>query len=137
MVQYFQDSEKKVINPELLNEQAFSDAKTLRESRSPYMTSAQLRRFYGEAKNLEKKAVDRNTGEVTEEAFASVFPLVKMLKSKVAYAANPSNPKVPKEFKEWMDERIDKVQDARDFEAFLLHFEAVVGFCYGQGMKNT
>ncbi|MCF8030549.1 MAG: type III-A CRISPR-associated protein Csm2 [Desulfohalobiaceae bacterium] len=135
MVQYFQDSERKVINPELLNEQALSDARTIKQARPTQMTSAQLRRFYGEAKNLEKKATDKTSGRVTEEAFAPVFPLVKMLKSKVAYAANPSNPKVPKEFKDWMEERIDAVQTASDFQAFLLHFEAVVGFCYGEGMK--
>ena len=135
MVQYFQDSEKKVINPELLNEQALSDARTIKQGRSTQMTSAQLRRFYGEAKNLEKKATDKKSGQITEEAFAPVLPLVKMLKSKVAYAANPTNPKVPKEFKDWMEKRIDAIQTASDFQAFLLHFEAVVGFCYGEGMK--
>jgi CRISPR-associated protein Csm2 len=56
--------------------------------------------------------------------------------SKVEYAANPKKPKVPPKFKEWLELNIRSIKDADDFEAFLLHFEAVVGFCYGLGLKD-
>lgn len=138
MVQYYMEKQgEKVLNPALLNEEAHSVAQDFVSKKGTALTSAQLRRFYGEAKNLEKKATDKERNEITEESFAPVLPLVKMLKSKVAYAANPANPKVPEDFKKWLDKHLDSVNSAEEFKAFLLHFEAVVGFCYGLGMKNT
>ena len=60
-----------------------------------------------------------------------------MVKSKVAYASNPSNPKIPDAFKLWMTQNVDAIETVKDFEAFMLHFEAVVGFCYGLGISNS
>jgi len=98
------------------------------------ITSAQLRRFYGEFKSLEKKFQFRQgTGKSErEKAFLYVLPLIKMEKSKVAYAAK----KVPYDFKKWMNDNVDAIATPEDFEAFLLHFEAVVGFCYGLGISD-
>lgn len=106
------------------------------------ITSAQLRRFYGDFKGLEKKfqfkqnGLEPKSGLDKENAFLSVLPLIKMVKSKVAYAANPSNQKIPRAFMEWMNKNIDAINTSNDFEAFMLHFEAVVGFCYGHGVSN-
>lgn len=98
------------------------------------ITSAQLRKFYNEFKGLEKKLQFKaKTPELEEAAFRSILPLVKMVKSKVAYATGGN--KVPKGFADWLNKNVDTVNSARDFKAFLLHFEAVVGFCYGLGMK--
>lgn len=138
MVSYYLENQgEKVLNPALVNEEAQRVAQDFVSKKGASLTSAQLRRFYGEAKNLEKKATDKTRNEITEESFAPVLPLVKMLKSKVAYAANPANRKVPQEFRQWLDKHLDSVNSAEEFKAFLLHFEAVVGFCYGLGMRNT
>jgi len=135
MVQYYEEkNEQSVLRASLLDSEARKKAESLKKGG---MTSAQLRRFYGEVKNLEKKATDNETGEISEQKFLTVLPMVKMMKSKVAYANNPSNKKVPDEFREWMDEHLDSIESHRDFRAFLLHFEAVVGFCYGLGLKNN
>lgn len=102
------------------------------------VSSAQMRRFYGEFKELEKKLDFKSrTLKDRDAAFISILPLVKMVKSKVAYAANPSNPKIPQKFKIWMDENIEMINTVKDFEAFLLYFESVVGFYYGLGVKNS
>ena len=66
-----------------------------------------------------------------------VLPLVKMVKSKVAYASNPRNAKVPPSFADWLKKNIDAIETADDFKAFMLHFEAVVDFCYGLSMSNS
>jgi len=50
--------------------------------------------------------------------------LIKMVKSKVAY----SKEKVPSTFENFMNETISAIQTEKDFKAFMLHFEAVVGF---------
>lgn len=109
------------------NDRGFPD---LRRS----ITSAQLRKFYNEFKGLEKKLQFRaKTPDQEEAAFRGVLPLVKMVKSKVAYASGGN--KVPRSFADWLNRNVDAINSAREFKAFLLHFEAVVGFCYGLGMK--
>jgi CRISPR-associated protein Csm2 len=135
MVQYYEQSQgQNVLRVDLLDSEARSVADKLLRNK---LSSAQLRRFYGEIKSLEKKATDKEKGEMTTESFLPVLPLVKMMKSKVAYAANPQNRKVPQEFREWMEAHLDAIHSKDDFWAFLKHIEAVVGFCYGQGMKTT
>lgn len=100
------------------------------------ITSAQLRRFYNDFKCLEKKFQFKQGTVECEDPFLSILPLIKMQKSKVAYAVNPKKPKIPKEFETWMKKNIDAIATPKDFEAFLLHFEAVVGFCYGLGLSD-
>jgi CRISPR type III-A-associated protein Csm2 len=92
------------------------------------LTSAQLRKFHGEAKALEERIK-------TTDDFKKIRPLVKMLKSKVAYACpvTGSDRKVPEEFRKYIEEMVDNIDDDKDFKAFALCFEAVVGFFYGQG----
>lgn len=98
------------------------------------ITSAQLRKFYNEFKGLEKKLQFKaKTPDQEEAAFGGILPLVKMVKSKVAYASGGN--KVPRTFADWLNKNVDSIGTAKDFKAFLLHFEAVVGFCYGLGMK--
>jgi CRISPR-associated protein Csm2 len=87
------------------------------------LTTTQLRRFFGEFRQLEKK--------VNAVGFEKVKPLIKMVKSKALYAANPDKPKIPPSFASFLIENIDQIKEKRDFEAFMLHFEAVVGFFYG------
>lgn len=100
------------------------------------LNANQLRRFYNECKNLEKKYIFlQQKTQDGDSAFLQVLPLVKMLKAKVSYAANPSNPKIPRSFSDWMNKSIDAIENSKDFEAFLLSFEAVVGYCYGAGIS--
>jgi len=89
------------------------------------ISSSQLRRFFNEFRSLEKR-VD------STPSFDTVLPLIKMVKSKVSYAAGRgSGQQIPDTFKRFLNTNIDSIQDKQDFEAFMLHFEAVVGFCYG------
>jgi len=127
---YFFD-EKGNIKRALLDEKASEWAKSfVRPSgREKELTSAQLRKFYNEFKALEKK--------VGNKGFENTLPLIKMVKSKAAYSANPKNQKIPSRFKDFLWENIDAINEERDFKAFILLFEAVVGFCYGFGMKNN
>ena len=122
----------------LLDSEAQAAAETFvcTHDRRNKLNANQLRRFYNECKNLEKKYTflqQKNKDE--DSAFLQVLPLIKMLKAKVSYASNPSNPKIPKTFSAWLNAAIDGVKDAKDFEAFLLSFEAVVGYCYGAGIS--
>jgi len=130
----------------LLDDQAQRDADSFVRvnDRRDKLNANQLRRFYNECKNLEKRfsfAKQKQTSEsssievASHAAFLQVLPLIKMLKAKVSYAANPSNPKIPRKFSEWLNTSIDGIEDEKDFAAFLLSFEAVVGYCYGAGIS--
>ena len=134
--------EKGIIRSDLLemeaNKQAeefiqyYENRKTGRKSidNKGSLSSAQLRKFFNEFKQLEKK--------VGIEGFDKVKPLIKMVKSKAAYASNPSTPKIPRSFKNFLITNLDRIEGENDFQAFMLHFEAVVVFFYGiEGVKNN
>jgi CRISPR-associated protein Csm2 len=140
MKRYFDEGE--YIRAELLDEEAKKMAESFvvyrrdrdgsirRDNRGRPMTidaqtlsSAQLRRFFGDFKQLAKK--------VEKQDFEKIKPLIKMVKSKASYAANPGNPKIPEQFKNFLMENVDAINTKKEFEAFMLHFEAVVGFFYG------
>ena len=137
---YFYENE--VIRSDLLEKEACKQAEEFVAYRKNYKTgmkefdgkkslsSAQLRKFFNEFRQLEKK--------VGIEGFDKVKPLIKMVKSKAAYASNPSNPKIPHSFKNFLITNLDSIEKEKDFQAFMLHFEAVVGFFYGiEGVKNN
>lgn len=130
-VQYYKDGS---INPELVTKYAEECAlKFYDRNNKPQenVTSAQLRRFYGDVKNLEMRYMNSSDKKT---AFQHILPLIKLLKAKVAYARHRKLVNEP--FKNWIWENVDMVNSEKDFKAFLLYFEAVVGFCYGNGLKD-
>lgn len=120
------------IRPELLDQEARETAQTLSRERRPELTSSQLRRFYNEFRRLKVK-FDNDQ----EKNFKKILPLIKMQKSKTAYASNPKKPKIPKSFHDFITKHVDNINAGQDFEAFMLHFEAVIGFLYHEGMSNN
>lgn len=94
--------------------------------------ASQLRKFYGEVKKLEMRW--QNSGK-RGQAFGEILPLIKLLKAKAAYAN--SRDYVPDSFRTWIWDNVDLIKADKDFQAFLLYFEAVVGFCYGNGLTDN
>jgi len=134
-MEYFDQSGN--IKTELLDEKAASIAESFvqKDRRNPSrlsrgsLSSAQMRRFFSEFRQLEKK--------VKFKDFDKVKPLIKMVKSKASYAANRPTP-IPTTFKNFLVNNINGINTKEDFEAFMLHFEAVVGFFYGiPGVRNN
>lgn len=140
VINFYKDNAKKIIDENLLDSKAkawaesFIKPKQPKEKwqKNPKLNSAQLRKFHIEAKELEERVKNL---ENPDKEFPKLRPLVKMLKSKVAYAcpATGRDRKVPEEFRKYIEEMVDNVNDHRDFMAFALCFESVVGFFYGQG----
>jgi len=133
MAKYFYD-DKDNIKESLLTTQAKSWAESFVDPRKlgkdPKLTSAQLRKYHFEVKTLEER-----TKNMSNDDFLKLRPIIKMLKSKVAYACRTPgrDRKIPEAFKKYIDEMVDNVNDVNDFKAFALCFESVVGFFYGQG----
>lgn len=133
---FYEDKETDKIKETLLTDMAKAWAESFinpkqpkeRWQRNPKLTSAQLRKFHIEAKELEERA--KNTDD-----FSKIRPIIKMMKAKVAYACptTGTDRKVPEEFRQYIEEMIDNISDVKDFKAFALCFESVVGFFYGQG----
>ena len=93
--------------------------------------SSQLRKFYADVKGLERTWESQGC---TDTAFLGILPQIKILKAKAAYARGRGV--VPPTFVTWINSHVDNIANSEDFRAFLLHFEAVVGFCYGEGLKD-
>jgi len=92
------------------------------------LNSSQLRRFFGEVKDLYRQ------GQTGVDYKAVIEPRFKMLRSKVAYATHKvgATKGVPDSFKAFIDGGVKKVQTKDEFECFVKHFEAVVGFWFGK-----
>ncbi len=124
--------ENQRIRKELVGDEAREQAEKLTSGGK--LTSHQLRRFYNEFKILERKLDHKtaNRGVDEQEAFAEVLPLVMLNLPKLLYARDRRV--VPHEFTSWLEDCLKGIKDdVRNFRAFMLHFEAVVGFCYGTG----
>ena len=125
------------LDPKWVDSEALAVARTLVMKNSYGKTdkdsikSSQLRKFYADVKSLERTWEYQGRSEA---AFLGVLPQIKILKAKAAYAQGRGV--VPPAFTQWMNSHVDAVSTAADFKAFLLHFEAVVGFCYGEDLKD-
>ena len=128
-ITFYEDAEKSRMRRELVDAEALQCALAFApgDARNGIKAS-QLRKFYAEVKSLELAWKTRH------EDFNTVAPRIKLLKAKVSYALGRRV--VPASFKNWLCACVDKVNDGKDFVAFLLHFEAVVGFAYGEGLKD-
>ena len=92
------------------------------------LNSAQLRRFFGEAKDLLKRL------DAGRDYKKEIEPMFKMMRSKASYAwRNGQNAKIPREFHNFIENGVKKVANEEQFRLFVQHFEAVVGFLYGKG----
>ena len=125
------------LDPKWVDSKALAVARTL-VMRNSYgktdkdsIKSSQLRKFYADVKSLERTWEYQGCSDA---AFLGILPQIKILKAKAAYAQGRGV--VPPAFTQWMNSHVDAVSTAADFKAFLLHFEAVVGFCYGEGLKD-
>jgi len=126
-IQFDPSKDEKDLYGDLAEEQA----KELR------INSSQLRKFFGEAKDLYRQfnalIASVSTDEEKQRIYAEkIEARFLMLRSKIAYARRPNaQARLDDGFANFMDQCIRKVKNQRDFVRFILHFEAVVGFMYG------
>jgi CRISPR type III-A-associated protein Csm2 len=102
------------------------------------INSSQLRRFFGELKDLYRQwrsVVANRSDEEREGIYRARFePRFKMIRSKVSYATRSGGQaNLDRRFADFLMQCIAKVSSSRDFERFITFFEAVVGFMYGKG----
>ncbi len=122
-VPFFKNGTTDVINPDLVDKLAWEQTEKIKGT----LSSSQLRKFFGEVKGLYNRWQNG-------EDFNRLLPVIKMIKSKAYYAMNTKNNKIPQEFASFIIGGIDQVNTTDDFKAFVMYFEAVVGFMYGKGL---
>ena len=128
-IKFYTDEAKTKLIANVFSDQAEKAADKIRDE----LNSAQLRRFFGEMKGYYQRWKNQSK---SAEVFDTILPLIKLMKSKVFYATNPKKRKIPNTFASFLLGGINQIQDGKDFEAFILYFEAVVGFMYGKGMVS-
>lgn len=105
----------------------------------PAINSNQLRKYFGEIKDLYRQFEARSAGEEEHPNrvyMEAIEPRFKMIRSKVAYGQRKSSQgSVPPEFARFLSEGIQSVRPGQyeEFRKFVMHLEAVVGFMYGNG----
>lgn len=109
--------------PELVDEDARRAAEALQR-----VNKAQIRQFFQEVKDLHRQlrpyAPDQKA-RIYQDRFE---PRFKMLKSRAAYSAGRNRDNEP--LRQFIWKAVDGVRSAEDFEKFVMHFEAVLGFYY-------
>jgi len=130
-------SAKTLFDPKRPESELFDTLAEQQADQLERINSSQLRRFFGEIKDLYRRfnalTAGKNDQEKKDIYRTHIEPLFKMVRSKVSYATRAGQSKVPRSFAEFLETGIAKVQNPEDYRRFVLHLEAVVGFMYGKG----
>ena len=121
-VSFFKDSPaKKQIDPILLDKRASDLAASFKK-----LKTTQMRRFYDELKAIERKVFMGKDAQTQEANFQNDRAMIVLFKAKAVYSEKRLVS--PRAFTQFIFDHIDSIKDARDFQAFLKVFEAVVAF---------
>jgi|YNPNPStandDraft_1061719.scaffolds.fasta_scaffold24394_4 CRISPR-associated protein Csm2 len=135
------------LRPELLDQHARDLGKRFAEEKEPIpnsrstkqVSSGQIRRFFGDVRDLEERIGRSTLFAIFESSDANeikpYLALIRMLKSKADYAAGRGT--VTTAFKEFITHSVDQIKTPKDFRAFVLFFEAIVGYYYGAGGEKN
>lgn len=125
-VNFWEDRDKKIIDPTLFNEQAKQYADDVfAEKDNKRNNPTQLRKFYDEVLSFSNILKSIPT-EKQESEFSKLLPYIMMLNSKAAYAQ--ARDLISQNFKNFISESLKQIKTKEDFEAFLGLFEAFMGF---------
>lgn len=118
------------IREELITIEAYEIAKSLNSGK---VTSSQLRAFYNEFKAIQNRIID-------EKTFEENYVFILLMKSKADYKyRNNRNNQIPQVFHEFLEESVNtlkKFKSKRNFDDYMLFFEAIVGYYYGFGERK-
>jgi CRISPR-associated protein Csm2 len=140
-MEFFKDSEKHFMIPELFSEQANADAKEIKGSG---LKSNQFRNYFQELRAIEESYRRRRTStpeaarqESADAAWQETLPRLHMLKARVAYGKR-RNGSTTAEFQAFMNKVIDSgIRSERDFEAMMLYVEAVLAYFYAEENSSS
>ncbi len=98
------------------------------------VTKNQIRKYFHEIKEIYNQLKPYREEE-KENRFKQIKFKLKILKSRVTYDANRDSNGIPSSLRDFIINGSDQCRTYSDFEKFVLHFEAVVGFFYQYAKK--
>ncbi len=121
---FYKDTEKTILDPTFVDQTAQDYSKKLKETDN--LNPNQLRKFYHEFKRIERIIEMQVSQSDKELKFKEQYPFIKLIKSKATYAKESGH--VKDNFLEFINSGVNSINDLKDFSAFLIFFEAVVGY---------
>lgn len=135
-ISWFLNDDPKKMDPELFLDKAEKIAEKILGD-TDALSTTQIRRYYSEVKALDYRVKRWMPTEKKEAKFAEILPLVKMMRAKVEYKRNANSGKISLSFAQFMADCIYSVNNLEEFNAFVLYFEAVMGFYVGRNSKES
>lgn len=141
-IKFWEDREKKLIEPLLLSSTAEDLAKRIaddyilaKKNKKNTNTRTQIRKFYDEVVRLkvESDNLDKKNGEEIQK-WNSILALVNMMVAKAAYAKGRDL--VSDNFLNFIRNSVKEIRDKEDLKLFATFFEAFMGFYRLYGPKN-
>lgn len=123
IIKFYEDDDKTILRADLFDKEARSSKEAFIDNKGNEMTDTQMRRFFNDVK-LHKRKLEFSGDKEAE--FKKILPHIKMLKSRVAYATSRGH--VSFGFRDFINNAVDSIGDYKDYEAFALYFEAIIGF---------
>lgn len=120
MVSFYNNAEKRVLNPQLFSKIAEDLADTVYKSSRDSNKRSQLRKFFDEVIRL------NSMSKSNPDDWDNILPYVNMLIAKAVYAEGRK--KVTGEFVNLMKGCISQVRNSDDLDVFANFFEAFMGF---------
>lgn len=114
------------LTKDLLTKEPEEIAKREMESanRGKKASSTQIRKFYDDFLLLHSKA---HRDGVTEDDFKKeILPLIAFSKAKLAYSMGRRI--IHENFKNEIEKKVDKIETRKDFDNFILFYQALIGY---------
>lgn len=115
---YYEDSEKKVMRLEYIIKYPKEIVRKIKVEKNKNK-NAQLRRFYGYVVHIKESLRQPNITYKEMEA------KIKHLPNLTAYAKQRGH--ISDYFQDFIEKNVHSIHDEKDFAAFAMHFEAIIG----------
>lgn len=124
---FYSNKANRELRAELFTDFAPQLAQASATANDKELTTNALRNFYDAVKAIENPILQAGSPEEKENVFRRQLPHIKLLAAKVAHY-QPEKPKIPRVFADFLYDSIKIINDLKEFEGFVLVFEAVAGW---------
>lgn len=113
------------LTKELLTEEPENIAKNeMIKNRQRKASSTQIRKFYDDFLLLHSKS--HRDGFSEEDFKNEILPLIAFSKAKLAYSMGRGI--IHKNFKDQIEKKVNQIQTRKDFDNFILFYQALIGY---------
>ena len=111
------------LTKQLLTDEAEKAVAKLVKRNGKKTATSQVRKFYDDFTLLQTKAKDRDEEEFRKD----ILPMIAFTKAKLAYCVGRDE-LISNEFQKLISDKIDAIGTKKDFDNFMLFYQAVIGY---------